>query len=211
MAITSYNELQSSVADWLNRADLASVVPDFITLATTRIQRDMARAHHPSALSRAIATFSDAYAPLPLDFIAMHQLMTDKKVVEYVAPAEAEEFIARTDGQSITGYEPLYFSIYGSQMRLFPAPKAGSPLSLTIWYYAYLPALTTSNQTNWVLQRYPDLYLYGSLVHSAPYLKADERLAMWEAAYQKILSEIEIEGGRQSRSQTKLVASARPF
>jgi hypothetical protein len=33
MAITTYSELKTAVADWLNRADLTSVIPDFIALA----------------------------------------------------------------------------------------------------------------------------------------------------------------------------------
>jgi len=33
MAITTYAELQSSITDFLNRDDLDTVAPDFITLA----------------------------------------------------------------------------------------------------------------------------------------------------------------------------------
>src|SRR6185437_5124068 len=35
----TYAGLQASVADWLNRADLAAVVPDFIALAEAQISR----------------------------------------------------------------------------------------------------------------------------------------------------------------------------
>ena len=31
MAITTYTELQTSVANWLNRDDLTDKIPDFIT------------------------------------------------------------------------------------------------------------------------------------------------------------------------------------
>ena len=39
MALTSYSELKSSLADWLNRDDLTSVIPDFISLAEAQIER----------------------------------------------------------------------------------------------------------------------------------------------------------------------------
>jgi hypothetical protein len=42
-------------------------------------------------------------------------------------------------------------------------------------------------------------------------LKADERIALWENAYQTILRDIEVEADRAVRSQTKLVAARRSF
>jgi hypothetical protein len=32
MSITTYSELQQAIADWLERADLAARIPDFIAL-----------------------------------------------------------------------------------------------------------------------------------------------------------------------------------
>ena len=40
MAITTYAELKSSIANWLNRDDLTSVIPDFISLTEAGINRD---------------------------------------------------------------------------------------------------------------------------------------------------------------------------
>ena len=44
MAITTYAELQSAVADFLNRDDLTSVIPTFIDLAEAQMQRTIR--HH---------------------------------------------------------------------------------------------------------------------------------------------------------------------
>jgi len=50
--------------------------------------------------------------------------------------------------------------------------------------------LSDSTTTNWLLEYYPDAYLYGSLVHSAPYLKEDARLQTWAALYQSAVDAI---------------------
>jgi hypothetical protein len=39
MAISTYTDLKTSIASWLNRDDLTSVIPDFISLAEAGINR----------------------------------------------------------------------------------------------------------------------------------------------------------------------------
>ena len=39
MAITSYSDLQTSVANYLGRTDLTSIIPDFIDFAEAQIGR----------------------------------------------------------------------------------------------------------------------------------------------------------------------------
>ena len=43
MAISTYAELKTSIANWLDRSDLTDVIPDFIALAETRHKRDFRR------------------------------------------------------------------------------------------------------------------------------------------------------------------------
>ena len=49
-------------------------------------------------------------------------------------------------------------------------------------YYQKIPSLI-SNADNWLLLDSPDVYLYGALLHSAPYLAEDERVAIWAQMY----------------------------
>ena len=52
----------NKLADTLNRQDMTAVIPDFVTLATSRIQRDMARVKHPYMINRSQATVIDNYS-----------------------------------------------------------------------------------------------------------------------------------------------------
>ena len=45
-----------------------------------------------------------------------------------------------------------------------------------------------------MLEYFPDAYLYGSLIHSAPYLKDDARLQVWAALYQSAIDAINMSG-----------------
>ncbi len=64
MALTTYTELKASVADWLNRTDLTSVVPDFIALAEAQIERTL---RTRQMIVRATASIDTEYSAVPAD------------------------------------------------------------------------------------------------------------------------------------------------
>jgi len=61
---------------------------------------------------------------------------------------------------------------------------------LELLYYAKVPALSDSNTTNWLLTEAPDIYLYGSLLPSAPYLDEDERATTWAQFYAAAIQQL---------------------
>lgn len=69
---------------------------------------------------------------------------------------------------------------------------------IKLLYMQSIPALSASNQTNWLLDKSDDLYVYGSLVFAEPWLKNDERIQIWSSLADSIIAEIveEDEAGR---------------
>jgi hypothetical protein len=70
-------------------------------------------------------------------------------------------------------------------------------------FYSKIPALSDSNTTNWLLTASPDIYLYGSLMQSAPYLRDDDRVGIWASLYQKAIDDLNISNER-TRGQTSV-------
>ena len=66
MAISTYSELQSSMADFLNRSDLTSVIPTFIALGEARMNRDI---RHWQMENRASTTIDGQYLTKPGDWV----------------------------------------------------------------------------------------------------------------------------------------------
>lgn len=217
-SIKTYQSLCNAIEVELNRYDMVDAIPLFTQLATKRIERDLSRAKHQYMIKRAATVFFDLYTTLPCDYIAAHQLMeTDTNVlVDYIGPNESKEWLAgRYQAPAHPRGNIAYYTIIGDQLRIFPYDpdgykKVNSP-HLDFWFYAQLPELNNQNATNWCLERYPDLYFYGALAHSAPYLKADERLAMWDGIYSRLMADIELEAERGVRSGTRLVAARKSF
>lgn len=61
-------------------------------------------------------------------------------------------------------------------------------------YYAHLEPLEENGATNWVSEHFPDLYLYGALTESSVFLKADERMPLWQQQFQRRLQEVRLDG-----------------
>jgi len=78
---------------------------------------------------------------------------------------------------------PKYYSDYGFDNWLVsPTPNVGYPFEVG---YLELPEpLSINNQQNWLSLYVPDILLYASLLQAMPYVKTDERLPVWEKAYQ---------------------------
>ena len=76
MALSSFSGLKASIADFLNRSDLASVIPDFITLTEADLSRNL-RVREMSVRTR--APVSTQYVNLPADFQSLRNidLLTD--------------------------------------------------------------------------------------------------------------------------------------
>jgi hypothetical protein len=210
MALTNYTELKSAVADWLNRADLTSQIPDFIALAEARFNRNI---RTRDMITRQVATTNNEFVPVPNDWLETYQLELPPSVsigvrtpLQYISPNEAAVYQA-----SEMAGKTRYYTIIDGLFELVPKPATGATVTLTCVYYARIPALTGSNSSNWLLQKAPDLYLYQSLAAAAPYLNNDERISTWLSMVGQGIEELRMESERAMRSQTSLVAQRRGF
>ena len=185
MALDTYANLQTAIGSTLNRSDLTATIPDFITLA----EADMtARISHWRMEKRANATASAQFVGLPTDFVEMIRIGSDTQNehrIEYVSMPEMQQM--RENTADATG-TPQFWTFTDGQIELFPTPNA--TYTLEIVYLSALDALSATNTTNWVLTRHPDAYLYGALIHSAPFLHDDARTSIWAALYQTALDGI---------------------
>ena len=185
MPLTNYTELQTSIAEFLNRDDLAAKIPDFIVLAEAQMNAEL---RHWRMEKRATASLDSQYTAVPDDFI---------QPVRFSITGAQISSLSQTDSKTITDLRtannnpsgrPTEYSILDGSIEVYPTPDATYTLELL--YYEKLDALNSGNPTNWVLTTYPNAYLYGSLLHSAPYLMEDQRINVWAQFYQKAINDI---------------------
>jgi hypothetical protein len=191
MAINSFSSLRTAISSWLARSDLDTQVYNFIILAEAKFNRDP---RLQTIVQRAL-TVSSATVTLPTDFKALVSLYGDSTAlrgpIEIVPPEKLAEIKAQ---YGATG-KPIAAAKIGSALHFAPAPDG--VYSLTLAYEGGVPALTEAATTNWLLAAHPDVYLYGALVESAPYLKDDERIATWGALLEKATEEVAVAKERE--------------
>lgn len=185
MTLSTYAGLKATIADFLNREDLTASIASFVSLAEAQINRDV---RHWRMEKRADATFDEGFEDIPADWVQTVRLAkADGQEIRLCSNAEILAY--RTANAGATG-DAVVYTMTAGQFEIFPVP--GSTAQLI--YMAKIPALSDSNTTNWLLLEAPDVYLYGSLMHSAPYLKDDGRVSLWTGIYTAAVSNLNMAG-----------------
>jgi hypothetical protein len=195
MAIATYSDLITSVGNWLHRSDLAAQIPDFITLCESRLNR-LLPTRGTEADTTLTATLNSAYITLPADFNTPVALWLEawvpRRELVFVAPTELPYMPIAT--------YPTYWCLKKNQIQFDRLANAAFNLTLR---YVQLLTLSTSS-SNYVLSNYPDAYLYGTLLESAPYLRDDGRVALWQDRFDRAINEI-LSNENQYKSNTVLL------
>lgn len=200
----TYPGLKASVADWLNRADLTAAVPDFIALAEANIGRKfMKDGPVREMMGRSDATINAEFISVPADFLGANAiyLAPNYKPLEFITP---DEVIYRKTLYPNTSGNPQAFSVVGSQFQFWPWVGSGAgTFTGELTYWKRIPALSIAAPANWLLISDPDIYLFGALSASAPYLKDDERLAVWGGLYTSAVAD-KISADKMARQAPRL-------
>lgn len=193
MALSTYTELKASLAGWLHRADVNgtasgagvdTVVADWITLVEADLNAELRLRVMES--DRTLATVQGSRTiDLPADFIEPLGLMlqTDANTDPYpLQPATVEVM-----GKQVQANIPAYWGIDGDQIR-FECPA--NAVYTVVFRQVGKFALSDAAPTNWLLTNYPNLYLYGALMHSPGYVGVEERSSLWPNMYGASMSRL---------------------
>jgi hypothetical protein len=189
----NYAELQENIAKFLNREDLVKEIPMFIELAEARIRRDL---RERSMQVRAEADCYAEYFKLPCDWVETKTVICDDRILRLIDGFNIER-------ATLTGPTKFYRHVE-DQLQLLPAPSEKHGSRLILEYLAEVTRLSDANDTNWLLDRYPDIYLYGALLSATSYLHDDQRIPIWSQAYGEAVSAANMASDRAEYSGSAL-------
>jgi hypothetical protein len=199
MSIATYSELNTAVANWLDRDDLTDRIPEFIVLCEARFNR-LLRIRAMEYKQTASTVSGQRNLALPTGFIQMRNLqMNETPIVpmQYVTP----EIYDRLYGSTLTG-TPQMYTIIADEIQLGPIP--GSALTIEMLFYKKFDALTTVATTNWMIINAPDVYLYGCLLEAEPFIMNDPRMQLWATAFKQAITDMQEQDNKDRHSGSAL-------
>jgi hypothetical protein len=185
MSFATYSDLQTSIANYLARSDLTSIIPDFITLAENRLRRELRIRQMLKSVTTATVA-NDATVELPSDFLEIRDFVVMTNPIQplsYSSPSSLSN-----DPRTSEVGVPKSYTILASEFQVAPAPDGVYTLKLL--YYAAPAYLSSNNTTNVFLTTAPDGLLYGALVEAEPYLMNDARINTWGSMYDRAISSL---------------------
>jgi hypothetical protein len=192
VSISTYAELKTALSNFSDRSDLTSRLPEFVTLAETRIFYGSQEAPFVSdpLRIRAMETSTDLTinaqtVALPTRYLGLRRqyISGDNGLkIDMVSPdAFWGRFVSTTD----TG-RPTNYTIEGENFVFGPSPDATYTGKLLYWQK--FAALSADGDTNWLLTNAPGAYLQGALIELYDYLKDFQAKAEAHKAFAGIIN-----------------------
>lgn len=191
--IVDYASLQSAVIEYLARdqdATLIARIPTFIQLAEAKFNRQLFLRQMEQRSTALVDPGSSEpeFISLPADFQSMRRVRlsseTGKPALAFRSGTQLDEY---RFGISDVAGQPGYFTVVGDEIELAPTPDRAYTIEMV--YRRNIPPLA-ANDPNWLLGLAPDLYLYGALLESSPYIKEDGRIQTWGLGFSAALNDL---------------------
>lgn len=192
MAISTFDELKTAIADWMARSDVSGSAADFITLGEARLNRLL-------EVVATTATLAGVVDSAEIDISALSIVepqdlyVTDGNTEYFVAPRALGTFTTET----ISGLPGLW-AIEGTNIKL--DRPCDQTYSFRFIYQGRF-ALSDAAPTNEFLTNNPDLYMAASIVWGAVYTKDLQAGAMWKSMLDEFTAEVRSNIAQKKRSQ----------
>jgi hypothetical protein len=197
VSLANLGDVRGAIADWLYRTGdtaLAARADDFVALFEADFLVDP-RMRTAEMEEVDTTVLSGAVVPLPLGYIDMIRLQVlggttgaQDQVLEYRTPSQA----AVLDNAHFDGGVAKHYTIIAGQIFIVPRRWAPIGAQLEMAYNAFTPLAKATNGTNWLLAKYPNIYLYGSLMQAAAYIDDPETTAKWKLGRDEAMGKLEL-------------------
>lgn len=204
MAIQTFSELKSAIANWVADSTITDYLDDIILVAEKRLQRDI-------RIREIESTFSDTMSSGEVDvpaltgeniFIGLKHARLDVAGGWPLEVTEAD-WIYKKFPNRTSESRPTHIAIDGDKFIFGPFPDQDYSVEGTIYSRPY--PLSISNETNEWTDYTPDALLFACLAETSSFIREDERVALWENKYNQIKEGYNMAYKRETRQRTRAV------
>ena len=191
----TYNSLLTDVQIYAERNDAPFVtqIPRFVMMAENRLASEVrglgTQKYVTAKLNGAVMAKPNRWR----ETISLNVVIGSERV--FLQPRTYDYCRAFCPDSAITGTPRYYADYQYEHFLVVPTPPDNYDFELA--YYERPEPLSVSTQTNWFTQYAPQLLLYATLLEAQPFLKRPERIAEFQALYDRALQGIAQETSRR--------------
>ena len=191
--MTTYAELVQNIKDFMedDGTEFSNEIDKFIDLAELRISRDVITPEFKRKVTSAF-TANDPFLTMPTDLVILEHLQVINSNVRTLLLLKSDEFITEYWPNRTSTGVPKYYTYFDTS-TIYVAPTPSSNLSLELSYKRRLPALSSSNTSNWTSINAADALLYACLIEASVFNRnynlQDRYTAMYQQAVKAINNE----------------------
>jgi hypothetical protein len=180
-----YTEIKELALAYADREDQETTenVDFFLRMVETRVNQILKVQKQTSRTALKTAT-DQGYYGFPEDFQGLRDVRlvdgTRVRSLEYLTPKQIND---KTD----TTTDDVYYTIIDDQLFIYPLQDNKT---IEIVYYRKVPQLTLTDNTNWVTEEFPDVYVFGLLVEISSFVKDIAATQAWEMRFKESLQNI---------------------
>jgi hypothetical protein len=171
--MSEFSDLKTTIAEWANRQDWSdTLVTSFIRMAEQKFNAELRVDRMITWVSGITAS---RCAALPDDWQESDMV----KIANAAGPSgflpirykSRDEFFSLVDADAYG-----YYTYEGRTIFFGGPPNAVNGVEYRLTYFANVPVISDS-QDSWVYEQYPNLYLFGSLMHADLHAIGEEQTA----------------------------------
>jgi len=183
MSISTYGELKTAAANWLNRSDMTDRIPEFIAIAESKIANDV---RCNAQQTRSTSNISTQYFDIPTGFLGVRDIQINSDPIQpltYLTPKVlSEKFPSATTGK------PRFYTIHGDEFEVKPVPS--TTYEIEINYIKRFTAFSDDADYNWLLTNHPHIYLYGCLAVANELIEDEDQLTKYQSLYGQAVADL---------------------
>jgi hypothetical protein len=196
---TSFSNLKTIIQEIAedDSQEFIDYIPTAIYLAEERLFRLVDHDFSKEDTSKALTTNAKTLTK-PTDLRVSHNVYITVNNELKRLILKSESFVKDYWPSTIDTDEPKYYANKDDSTWAI-APTSDGAYNVTIDYEAQPDVLSTGNETNVFITKFPDLLLYASLSAAAEWMRDTEFKAEWENKLAEALQSTNIEGVRSRR------------
>ena len=183
--MTTYAELVQNIKDFMedDGTEFSNEIDKFIDLAELRISRDVITPEFKRKVTSAFSA-NDPFLTMPTDLVTLEHLQVINSNVRTLLLLKSDEFITEYWPNRTSTGVPKYYTYFDTS-TIYVAPTPSSNLSLELSYKRRLPALSSSNTSNWTSINAADALLYACLIEASVFNRNYNLQDRYTAMYQQ--------------------------